>query len=141
MAGSVALKSVPPVTLPPAFIFSITGFQILAPGGESQALPNFQVLSSNLPWFRAPAGALSMAWLSSPALAARGYLAMAAATSSSLAWLKAATVPSARAAAPTSATAAADIIFFMEFSQRFAHRRSGGRILGATLMRAPHRVK
>src|SRR6202008_1647996 len=45
------------------------------------------------------------AWLSWPALAASGYLACAAATSSSLAWPKAATAPR-----PTAATSAAENI-------------------------------
>src|SRR3569623_2296506 len=103
MAGSDDANSVPPVTFWPAIILSLTGFQILEPGGASQAVPNFQVLSSNLPWLVAPAGALSMAWLSTPAGAARGYFFCAVATSSSLAWLKAATVPR-----PTAAISAAE---------------------------------
>src|SRR3954463_8194641 len=105
MSGSVAVNSVPPVTLPPASILIFTGFHSLEPAGGSPDLPKFQVLSSNLPWLRAPGGALSMAWLSSPALAASGYFAWRAATSSSLAWPNA-----ANAQRPTSAAIAAEYI-------------------------------
>src|SRR5215813_4574843 len=94
--------------MPPASILIFAGFHSLEPAGASQALPNFQVLSSNLPWLVAPSGALSIAWLSSPALAASGYLFCRAATSSSLAWLKAAPEPRYRAPAPTTASTAAD---------------------------------
>ena len=45
----MALKNVPPVTLPPCIIFSFTGFQIFAPAGASNAGPYFQVAGSNGP--------------------------------------------------------------------------------------------
>ena len=39
VAGSVALNSVPPVTLPPCCIFNLTGFQIFDPAGGLNAAP------------------------------------------------------------------------------------------------------
>ena len=72
MAGSVELKSVPPVVLPPCIILSLTGFQIFAFGGALNAGPYFQVAGSNRPWFTAPAGATASALLSVPAGAASG---------------------------------------------------------------------
>ena len=49
VAGSVALKSVPPVTLPPCVILTFTGFQTCAPAGELNAGPYFHVAGSNGP--------------------------------------------------------------------------------------------
>ena len=49
VAGSVPLKNVPPVTLPPCIIFSLTGFQIFAPGGGLNAGPYFHLAGSNGP--------------------------------------------------------------------------------------------
>src|SRR5213594_3045657 len=72
VAGSVALKSVPPVTLPPCIIFSLTGFQICDPEGGLNAGPYFQFAALNTPWFTAPAGATLRALLSRPAGAASG---------------------------------------------------------------------
>src|SRR4051794_31478855 len=72
VAGSVALNSVPPVTLPPCIIFSFTGFQILAPSGGLNAVPYFQLAALNGPWLTAPAGAVIRALLSLPAGAASG---------------------------------------------------------------------
>src|SRR2546421_5455823 len=72
MAGSVELKSVPPVTLPPCIIFSFTGFQTFEPAGASNAVPYFHVAGSNGPVFTAPAGATMRALLSLPAGAASG---------------------------------------------------------------------
>src|SRR5688572_32569750 len=72
VAGSVALNSVPPVTLPPWSIFSFTGFQILAPAGGVKAGPYFQVAGSNGPVLRAFGGGWVIARLSVPAGAARG---------------------------------------------------------------------
>src|SRR3989442_32782 len=67
MAGSVELNSVPPVTLPPCIILSLTGFQIFDPAGASKALPYFHADASNGPWFTAPGGATLRALLSLPA--------------------------------------------------------------------------
>jgi len=76
----VALKTVPPVTLPPAFILAITGFQIWEPPGALKSGPYFQVFSSGIPVLTAPAGALFIAPLSLPAGAANGnFIAPAAA--------------------------------------------------------------
>src|SRR6476660_5740219 len=72
VAGSVALKSVPPVTLPPSIIFTLTGFQTFEPGGGLNAGPYFQVAMSNGPWFTAPGGAIIRALLSLPAGEASG---------------------------------------------------------------------
>src|SRR6187402_2054778 len=49
VAGSVALNSVPPVTLRPCCIFNLTGFQIFVPGGGSNAGPYFHEAGSNGP--------------------------------------------------------------------------------------------
>src|SRR5262245_6010547 len=72
VAGSVALNSVPPVTLPPWFIFTFTGFQIFDPAGGSKAGPYFHVLGLNGPVLTAPGGATFFALLSRPAGAASG---------------------------------------------------------------------
>ena len=72
VAGSVALNSVPPVTLPPCINFTLAGFQIFAPGGGLNADPYFHVDGSKGPWFAAPAGAVERAPLSLPAGAASG---------------------------------------------------------------------
>jgi hypothetical protein len=76
VAGSVALKSVPPVTLPPCIIFSFTGFQIFAPAGGLNAGPYFHVDGSNGPWLTAPGGATVFALLSLPAGAASGKVSV-----------------------------------------------------------------
>jgi len=72
VAGSVALKTVPPVTLPPCMILSFAGFQIFAPAGGLNAVPYFQAAALNGPWFTAPGGATIRALLSVPAGAASG---------------------------------------------------------------------
>jgi len=72
MLGSVAPNRVPPVTLPPAIILSLTGFQMAAPAGASNAVPNLQVAGLKGPVLVAPAGAASRARLSVPAGAASG---------------------------------------------------------------------
>src|SRR2546425_9474111 len=74
VAGSVALNTVPPVTLPPCINLSFTGFQILEPCGGLNAPPYFHVAGSNGPWFTAPAGGGGDAPLFLPAGAARGKL-------------------------------------------------------------------
>ncbi len=68
----MALKTVPPVTFPPAFILAITGFQICEPDGALKSGPYFQVFSSGSPVLVAPGSALCMASLSLPAGAASG---------------------------------------------------------------------
>src|SRR5262245_9488670 len=72
VAGSVALKTVPPVTFCPAIIFSFTGFQIFVPGGALNAGPYFQSFGSSAPWFCAPGGGVVFALLFCPAGAASG---------------------------------------------------------------------
>src|SRR5215475_7621835 len=64
--------TVPPTSLPPDISLILAGFQILVPGGSVKALPYFQVVISNGPWLTAPAGAISLALLSTPAGAASG---------------------------------------------------------------------
>jgi hypothetical protein len=72
VAGSVALNTVPPVTLPPCIIFSLTGFHTCEPVGGLNAGPYFQLAGLNAPWLIAPAGATARALLSFPAGAANG---------------------------------------------------------------------
>src|SRR5260370_40538508 len=64
--------TVPPPCLPPDTNLILAGFHILAPGGGVKALPYFQVFILNGPWLTAPAGATSLALLSTPAGAAIG---------------------------------------------------------------------
>src|SRR5689334_23220841 len=78
VSGSVALNSVPPVTLPPCIILSFTGFQIFDPAGGLKAGPYFQAAASNGPEFTAPGGAVLIAPLSLPAGAASGKLSFPA---------------------------------------------------------------
>ena len=56
----------------------MTGFQIRAPAGGSNAVPYFHVARSNGPWFAAPLGAVFRALLSVPAGAASGNFAVPA---------------------------------------------------------------
>src|SRR3989442_15586219 len=56
VAGSVALNTVPPVTLPPCINLSFTGFQILEPCGGVNAPPYFHVAGANGALFPAPPG-------------------------------------------------------------------------------------
>src|SRR6266849_5355618 len=63
---------VPPTNLPPDISLILAGFHILVPGGGVKALPYFQVFILNGPWLTAPAGAISLALLSTPAGAAIG---------------------------------------------------------------------
>ena len=72
MSGSVALNTVPPVTLPPAFSFAFTGFQSLGPPADWNSGPYFQVDGSTAPALTAPGSGLSLAPLSLPAGAASG---------------------------------------------------------------------
>ena len=72
-------KKVPPVTLSPFSILVFTGFQILEPGGASNAVPYFQFLSLNRPLLTAPGSERSMALLSTPAGAVSGNLSVPAA--------------------------------------------------------------
>src|SRR5262245_21216486 len=72
VAGSVALNSVPPVTLPPSIILSFTGFQTFAPSGRLNAAPYVQVVRSNGPCFTALVGAKRCELLFLPAGAASG---------------------------------------------------------------------
>src|SRR5713101_4832945 len=64
--------TVPPTSLPPDISLILAGFHTLAPGGGVKALPYFQVFILNGPWLTAPAGATSLALLSTPAGAAIG---------------------------------------------------------------------
>src|SRR5262249_8763169 len=64
--------TVPPTSLPPDISLILAGFQILAPAGGVKAVPYFQAVMSNGPWFTAPGGATSLALLSTPAGAAIG---------------------------------------------------------------------
>src|SRR6266849_3878720 len=64
--------TVPPTNLPPDISLILAGFHILVPGGGVKALPYLQVFISNGPWLTAPAGAISLALLSTPARAANG---------------------------------------------------------------------
>src|SRR5258707_13319796 len=64
--------TVPPTSLPPDISLILAGFHILAPGGGVKALPYFQVFILYGPWLTAPAGAISLALLSTPAGAANG---------------------------------------------------------------------
>src|SRR5688572_25141951 len=73
--GSVAPKTVPPVTLPPCCNFSFAGFHTFDPAGASKAGPYFHVDGSNAPLLTASAGALVFAPLSRPAGAASGNFA------------------------------------------------------------------
>src|SRR5262245_64265715 len=65
-------ETVPPTSLPPDISLILAGFHILVPGGGVKALPYFQVFILNGPWLTAPAGAISLALLSTPAGAAIG---------------------------------------------------------------------
>src|SRR5712671_6160387 len=79
--GSMPDDTVPPTSLPPDSSLILAGFHILVPGGAVKALPYFQVLMLNGPWLTAPAGATSLALLSTPAGAANGnWLCCACAT-------------------------------------------------------------
>src|SRR5262245_21723259 len=64
--------TVPPTSLPPDSSLILAGFHTLVPGGGVKALPYFQVFILNGPWLTAPAGAISLALLSTPAGAAIG---------------------------------------------------------------------
>src|SRR5258708_31918135 len=64
--------TVPPTSLPPDISLILAGFHTLVPGGGVKALPYFQVFILNGPWLTAPAGATSLALLSTPAGAAIG---------------------------------------------------------------------
>src|SRR5258708_1297661 len=64
--------TVPPTSLPPDSSLILAGFHTLVPGGGVKALPYFQVFILNGPWLTAPAGATSLALLSTPAGAAIG---------------------------------------------------------------------
>src|ERR1700741_3523160 len=70
------------VIFSPRIIFSLTGFQIGVLGGASNLGPYFHVLMLKAPWLIAPGGATLSAWLSTPALAARGNDPAEAAASS-----------------------------------------------------------
>src|ERR1700761_3138160 len=72
------LETVPPTSLPPCIILILAGFHILAPGGGVNALPYFQVVASNGPWFTDPGCACSIALVSTPAGAASGTVFCAA---------------------------------------------------------------
>src|SRR5688500_5022281 len=72
--GSVAPKSVPPETLPPCCSLSFAGFHTFDPAGASNAGPYFHVAGSNAPLLTASAGAVVLAPLSRPAVAASGNL-------------------------------------------------------------------
>src|SRR5215467_3626457 len=65
-------ETVPPTSLPPDISLILAGFHILVPGGGVKALPYFQVFILYGPWLTAPAGATSLALLSTPAGAAIG---------------------------------------------------------------------
>src|SRR5258705_1130702 len=64
--------TVPPTSLPPDISLILAGFHTLVPGGGVKTLPYFQVFILNGPWLTAPAGAISLALLSTPAGAAIG---------------------------------------------------------------------
>src|SRR5215471_13340916 len=73
--------TVPPISLPPDISLIFAGFHILVPAGGVKAVPYFQVFMSYGPWLTAPAGAISLALLSTPAGAANGnWLCCASAT-------------------------------------------------------------
>src|SRR5262245_1108289 len=79
VAGSEALKSVPPVSFAPCCIFSRTGFQTCDDGGGLNAGPYFHVAGLKGPWLIAPVGATARALLSFPPGAARGKAVVPAA--------------------------------------------------------------
>src|SRR5258708_27809757 len=59
--------TVPPTSLPPDISLILAGFHTLVPGGGVKTLPYFQVFILNGPWLTAPAGAISLALLFTPA--------------------------------------------------------------------------
>src|SRR5262249_23125834 len=65
-------ETVPPTSLPPDISLILAGFHTFVPAGGVKTLPYFQVFILNGPWFTAPAGAMSLALLSTPAGAAIG---------------------------------------------------------------------
>src|SRR5438309_6893261 len=72
VSGSVELNTVPPVTLPPAINFNLTGFQIFELAGALKAGPYFQASIEKGAAFTAPGGAVFIEPLSFPAGAANG---------------------------------------------------------------------